>query len=156
MRRLLPILSLAAAALALTAAPAAARSNPYSPERVCGAGYSRVTHNPLTATSNQRVTIATAYLLYSRYTGKNCAVTLKARSIGKPTYTTAVIKKRGTGNPYDAKVDHGYFSYFAGPVYVHAPQTCVRYGATVSVPKPRTPGRIVYFRSFYSGWVGCH
>jgi hypothetical protein len=57
-------------------------------------------------------------------------------------------KKRGTGDAWDAKLDRGWFKYFAGPVYVNAPGRCVRYGGVVSQPKGR--GNLVFYRTFCS------
>ena len=155
MRRLPLTFTLAVmgAALAVTALPASAATNPYSPQEVCGPGYRVIEHKRLTAFSNAKVHMATAYLLYSAVTGNNCSVTLKRRAIGKPTYTTSILKKRGTGNPYHAQVDRGWFKYYAGPVYVNAPGRCVRYGGVVSQPKGG--GKLVFFRTFYSRWVAC-
>lgn len=155
MRRLPLSLTLAVigAALAVTTVPASAATNPYSPREVCGSDYSVVKHKRLTASSNAKVHMATAYLLYSAATRNNCAVTIKRRAIGKPTETSAFVKKRGTGDPWDAKLDSGFFKYFAGPVYVNAPGRCVRYGGVVSQPKGR--GNLVFFRAFYSRYVAC-
>jgi hypothetical protein len=155
MRRLSLSLTLTVmgAALAAFAVPASAATNPYSPQGVCGSGYSVVKQKRLTAFSNPKVHMATAYLLYSAATGNNCAVTIKRRAIGKPTYTKTILKKRGTGNPYDGITDRGWFRYYAGPVYVNAPGRCVRYGAVVSQPKGSR--NLVFYRTFYSRWLAC-
>lgn len=152
MRRLSLGLIISAAAL-VTAGPASAQPNPYTPGKACGAGYSVVRSHPMTANSNHNVLLATSYLLYNRSTGNNCAVTMKNRAIGRATYTTATIKKK-SGNPYDAITDHGYFKYFAGPVYVHAVRTCVKYGAAVSQPVGRAFNPS-YFATFYSRFTAC-
>ncbi len=149
----LPIAIAIVAAILTAAAPASARSNPYTPGQACGAGYTVVRSHPLTANSNHNVLLATSYLLYNRSKGNNCAVTMKNRAIGRATYTTATIKKK-SGNAYDAVTDHGYFKYFAGPVYVHAVRTCVKYGAAVSQPVGRAFNPS-YFTTFYSRFTAC-
>ncbi|MBO2447282.1 serine/threonine protein kinase [Actinomadura barringtoniae] len=65
----------------------------------------------------------TAYLLYNS-SGYNCAVTMKTKSVGTSSGVSVFIQKQG-GSPV---ADSGSFSWYAGPVYVSAKKTCVRFG----------------------------
>lgn len=64
-----------------------------------------------------------AYLLYNSST-YNCAVTIKTTNVGKKSPVSTWIQKKG-----GSKIgDSGSFAWYAGPVYVKAPGTCVRFG----------------------------
>ena len=129
-------LSLAACAVAFIAiaqpAAASAKRNPYTAEQVCGAGFHKIDKHKLYSGSRYTTLLATTFLLYNGSTGRNCAVTMKRRFIGKPTYTTVSLKVKGKRRPW--VVDYGNFKYYAGPVYKTAPGRCVRWAATVSTP----------------------
>jgi hypothetical protein len=129
-------LSLIACAVALSAialpATASAKRNPYTAEQVCGAGFYKIDKHRLYTGSSHTTLLAATFLLYNGSTGQNCAVTMKRRYIGKPTYTTVSLKVKGKKRPW--VVDYGNFKYYAGPVYRTAPGRCVRWGATVTTP----------------------
>ncbi|WP_211191613.1 CHAP domain-containing protein [Actinoplanes sp. TBRC 11911] len=97
--------------------PAPTGSNPYSAGAACGAGYQVVDHHALPG--------ATVYLLYSNATGDNCVVTLYTDVAGKVAgnATLAVQGGQAASNP-------GSFTYYAGPVYELAPNSCVKWGGS--------------------------
>jgi surface antigen len=100
------------------AAVSRAAGQPYSPERVCGAGYKQIDRAGLGAAG-------TTYLLYNAGNGHNCVVTLKATSLGKPSTVGAYLQVAGQSR---ATVDAGKFKYYAGPVRLPAANKCVRWG----------------------------
>jgi hypothetical protein len=113
-------------------ATASAKRNPYTAEQVCGAGFSKIDRHRLYSGSSHTTLLAATFLLYNASTGRNCAVTMKRRFIGTPTYTVVSLKVKGKKRPW--VVDYGQFKYYAGPVYKTAPGRCVRWGATVDTP----------------------
>jgi hypothetical protein len=129
-------LSLMVCAVAVTAialpATATAKGNPYTAEQVCGAGFHKIDKHKLYSGSRYTTLLATTFLLYNGATGRNCAVTLKRRFIGKPTSTGVSLKIKGKKRAW--VVDQDMYKYYAGPVYRHAPGRCVRWGATVNTP----------------------
>jgi hypothetical protein len=123
----------AAAVIALAQpAAASAKRNPYTAKRVCGAGFSTIDSHRLYSGSSHTTLLATSFLLYDGATGRNCAVTIKRRFIGRPTTTGVSLKVKGKRRPW--VVDQDAYKYYAGPVYRKAPGRCVRWGATVSTP----------------------
>ena len=144
--RRLTLSTVAAAVLGLLAATApsgaAAADNPYSAEQICGAGYRVIGGHQVWSADG--TTLGIARLLYSPATGKNCAVLLKSRQLGTPTYTAVSLKKQGAKAPW--VVDFGDYRYYAGPVYVTAAGTCVRFGASMSFPNGRKANYISPFQ----------
>jgi hypothetical protein len=98
--------------------PSPPTSNPYSAEQVCGSGYGVVDHHAITG--------GTIYLLYDGGNGDNCVVTLATDVAGAVSMnaTLAVQGGASTSNP-------GTFTYYAGPVYEHAPSSCVKWGGSI-------------------------
>lgn len=96
--------------LAFVASPAQAATNPYTPQGVCGSGYSIVTHVALTSLSSNRTT-ATVYLL--KKGGWRCAVTMKSSATAgnKNWIYTAIGDESGV----EKKSEGGHFKYYAGP-----------------------------------------
>ncbi len=95
-------------------------ANKYTPQQVCnsgghGGGYY--------VQRSLNVSGGVAYLLYSSST-YNCAVTIKTKNVGKASPVSTWIQKQGGGSIADS----GSFAWYAGPVYVKAPGTCVRFG----------------------------
>ncbi|RKS72215.1 serine/threonine protein kinase [Actinomadura pelletieri DSM 43383] len=95
-------------------------ANKYSPQQVCnsgghGSGYY--------VQRSLGVPGGTAYLLYNKST-YNCAVTMKTRKVGTKSPVSVWIQKKGGSRIADS----GSFAWYAGPVYVKAPGTCVRFG----------------------------
>lgn len=119
------IVALAVAALAVPAGVANAATNPNTPQSVCGSRYTDVVDH-FDVPGGGGVTT----LLYNPSNGHNCAVTIKISSIGAPTMTGVFLTTSTTTRD---KVDSGNFSYFAGPVYLYAPNTCVCCGGETSM-----------------------
>ncbi|MGW5264891.1 N-acetylmuramoyl-L-alanine amidase [Microbispora sp. NPDC004025] len=91
--------------------------NPYTPEQVCGAGYSVIDSAALG-------TAGTVYLLYNSGNGYNCVVTLKKTSLGTATATSAYLEVQGRTRVTDS----GTYGYYAGPVRAAAADKCVKWG----------------------------
>lgn len=101
--------------------------NPYTPQEVCGSGYSTINSHSL---SGGRV-----YLLYNSGNGYNCTVTLKTSNLGSPSEMSAFLEPQGGSR----STDRGSFSYYAGPVKKHAPGTCVKWGGSVGSSSYTSP-----------------
>ncbi|OJF13040.1 hypothetical protein [Couchioplanes caeruleus] len=109
-------LALAATGLAVTAAPAQAASY----NGACGAGYRVIDQLRVGGTGT-----GTAYLTYNN--GWNCVVTV-SDTPGKRDWMVASIALSKNGDWID---DEGYYTKYAGPVYVYAPNACIDWGGTV-------------------------
>ncbi|WP_433365986.1 protein kinase domain-containing protein [Streptosporangium sp. CA-115845] len=98
------------------AAPqAASRSNPYSAQQVCGAGYYVQRSSSFGG--------GTTYQLYNTSTGSNCVVTIKSADVGVSTQIWATLEVQNGGS----HTDRGNYEYYAGPVYLPARGKCVRF-----------------------------
>ncbi|WP_158882563.1 M23 family metallopeptidase [Amycolatopsis anabasis] len=102
--------------------------NPYSPEQVCGSGFSVVDSQALG-------TAGTAYLLYNGSTKSNCVTTLKAVSLGQASAVSAFLEVQGSARVTDS----GNFTYYAGPVTKAAGSTCVKWGGSVGSSSYESP-----------------
>ncbi|WP_214416202.1 N-acetylmuramoyl-L-alanine amidase [Sphaerisporangium fuscum] len=91
--------------------------NPYTPEQVCGSGYSVIDSAALGSSG-------TVYLLYNSSTGYNCVTTLKSTSLGTATATSAYLEVAGSTRITDS----GNFTYYAGPVRASAADKCIKWG----------------------------
>ncbi|QSS92085.1 spore-associated protein A [Streptomyces sp. M54] len=87
----------------------------------CGSGYSVVN-------SAQIGTKGTVFLTYSSATGKNCVVTVRTKP-GKAVHMTASL---GFASPTTTVTDTGYFTTYAGPVYLDARGLCVTWRGEIS------------------------
>ncbi|GAA5179867.1 hypothetical protein GCM10023322_10860 [Rugosimonospora acidiphila] len=96
--------AMGAGVLAVSATPAAAAST-------CGGGL----------LGNWPITGGYIAVYYSSSTGDNCAMTYTNHP-GKPQHIMVEIDDGGA-----AHRDSGTYSYYAGPVYVHAPGKCVNF-----------------------------
>jgi hypothetical protein len=56
--------------------------------------------------------------------GYNCVVTLKTSQVGRKTKVWAQLKRQSDGK---SVTDNGSYAYYAGPVFLLARGTCVRY-----------------------------
>lgn len=101
----------------------------------CGSGYSVVHKTALS-------TAGTMYLLYAG--GYNCAVNVKNSTAGS-YHTTSINMERQSD--YASKHQSGSFKTYAGPIYLSAPNQCVKYWGSI-VTSSRD-----YLGS--SGWVAC-
>ncbi|HSX01863.1 MAG TPA: serine/threonine protein kinase [Candidatus Saccharimonadia bacterium] len=98
---------------ALLAGSAQASANPYTPQGVCGSGY-----------TVQRSHVLNGAVVYQLYNGTyNCVVTIKTAQIGTATRTTAGLQVSGSDWAYDT----GDYRYYAGPVKQYGRGKCVRY-----------------------------
>jgi hypothetical protein len=93
--------------------------NPYSPEEVCGSGYSVIDQAGLTG--------GTVYLLYNSGNSNNCVMTLKSTNLGTASAVSAFLEPEGSARTTDS----GSFTYYAGPVRKAAPSVCVKWGGSV-------------------------
>jgi hypothetical protein len=111
---------------------AEAKPNPYTPERVCGAGFKQVDRADLRSGS---AAVGTVYLLYNAANGSNCVVTLKSASVGQKTPASAYLEVQGQPRTTDA----GRFAFYAGPVRAAAPGRCVRWGGSYGAVRRDMP-----------------
>ncbi|MEV7904625.1 spore-associated protein A [Streptomyces anulatus] len=107
------------AAQRATAAPKAAAAAKYN--GACGGGYSVVN-------SAQIGTKGTVFLTYNSATGKNCVVTVRTTP-GKAVHMTASL---GFASPTTTVSDTGYYTTYAGPVYLDARGLCVTWRGEIS------------------------
>lgn len=118
------------------ASPAQATTNPYTARGLCGPSYTvTVATHALTGTT----ATANIYLLYSPSLGENCVVTLKTSKLGSPTFVNAAVQLVGGTWIQDPSYSD---KYYAGPIRVYAPHTCVQYFGATDI-------------SYTSGPVGC-
>ncbi|MGI5486663.1 hypothetical protein [Microtetraspora malaysiensis] len=116
--------AITAVALLPTAAEAA------SPQSLCGAGYAPIRDGSRAIKTKSGEQLGVTYVLYNRRNGKNCAVTIKTKYVGKPSYTYVGLNvENGTDAGQGA-----WFKRYAGPIYVNARGKCVRYSGKVSSP----------------------
>ncbi|MGW7092617.1 spore-associated protein A [Streptomyces sp. NPDC054874] len=124
----------ATACAAIALAPAAAAAEPTTQRAAaapkaaaakyngaCGGGYSVVN-------SAQIGTKGTVFLTYSSATGKNCVVTVRSTP-GKAVHMTASL---GFASPTTTVSDTGYYTTYAGPVYLDARGLCVTWRGEIS------------------------
>lgn len=102
--------------------------NPYTPQEVCGSGSSVIDSADLNGAG-------TAYLLYNSSSKKNCVTTLKAKSLGTASATSAFLEVEGSKRVTDS----GDFTYYAGPVSQAAGATCVKWGESVGSESYTSP-----------------
>ncbi|GGS50994.1 MULTISPECIES: M23 family metallopeptidase [Actinokineospora] len=100
--------------------------NPYTPEEVCGSGYSVIDSAALG-------TAGRVYLLYK--SGYNCVATIKHVSVGSPSPVSAFLEVQGGTRTTDS----GSFSYYAGPVVKSAASKCVKWGGSVGSASYASP-----------------
>ncbi|NMO49795.1 spore-associated protein [Actinoplanes sp. TBRC 11911] len=132
--------ALVAAATALTAGPGAAYAsdvNPYSASALCGSGYKVVASHGIEGALY-------TYLLYNSSNGNNCAVTLKQKNFTTKDTTDVYILSQDT---HQSKEDFKPYTSYAGPIYMHAPGECVKFGGQVMY------GNLIY--KWDSDWVAC-
>ncbi|GAA1266603.1 peptidase M23 [Planotetraspora silvatica] len=93
-------------------------SNPYTPEEVCGGGYTVIDSAALTG--------GRTYLLYNSGNGYNCVVTLKTTNLGSASAMSAFLEPQGASRTTDS----GSYGYYAGPVRRAASGQCVKWGGS--------------------------
>ncbi|WP_433424256.1 spore-associated protein A [Microtetraspora malaysiensis] len=102
-----------------TASPASAAT--YGNE--CGSGYAVVNSAAIG-------TKGTVFLTYSSATGKNCVVA-KRNSAGSAVLVEAGLSVNPAGNHWDV-YDGGYYTSYAGPIYLSASGKCVDWMGRIS------------------------
>jgi serine/threonine protein kinase len=95
-------------------------ANKYTPQAACNSGSHGGGYYVQRSLS---VAGGTAYLLYNS-SGYNCAVTMKTKNVGTSSSVSVFIQKQGGSQVSDS----GSYAWYAGPVYVSAKKTCVRFG----------------------------
>ncbi|MDN3353544.1 serine/threonine-protein kinase [Actinomadura sp. DC4] len=106
------------------------KTNPYTPQRLCGGGYRVVDRHGLGG--------ARVYLLYNSKAGANCVVTMVPRSSGKvPLSTSLAVKGGGRGSR------SGAYPFYAGPIRLPARGKCVMWGGSSRTAR------------WTSGWSHC-
>jgi hypothetical protein len=131
MKQLLAAAALTGAAIAAPAV-AAAETNPYTGQEVCGSSYG-LYENHTVWSNDHKVQLGQLQVLFSAWEGKSCAVMLKTRRVGEATFTSVSLARKQKN--LDWKSDDGSFSYYAGPVYVKGP--CARAGGYMHMPSGR-------------------
>lgn len=111
-------------------------ANLYSPQMVCGDGYNVVNKAGIVSGG---VSYGKVYLLYNSGNGYNCTATIKHRSVGTASSTSAYLEPQGSTRTTDS----GSYSWYAGPVKRSAPGVCVRWGGSVNGV------------AYNSGWTNC-
>lgn len=163
MRRSRQVLSLAAVACtAAFAAPTVAgaeQANPYTAAGVCGAGYKPIDRHNL-VDGNNGILLAETVLTYNASTGRNCVVTLKRYRVGLTSRyhdnVMAEVYTRPLTTPSNLDHDQGNYKFFAGPVYVYAPNKCVQWGGQADEWAPANwHPRGDLHSAFRSGWTHC-
>ncbi|MGY0056501.1 spore-associated protein A [Streptomyces sp. LZ34] len=119
-------LVLAAAGMVATSTTAHAASY----NGVCGAGYGVVESAAIGDAG-------TLFLTWNGSTGKNCAVAVR-NAPGAAIWMEVWVSRTADGG---GDVDNGYFTSYAGPVYVSGRNTCIAFSGTIgSQSVTRGPG----------------
>ncbi|GAA2436790.1 spore-associated protein [Streptomyces glaucus] len=114
------VLGLTAAGMALSAGTAQAASY----NGACGSGYSVI--------DSMNVVDGTVYLTYNASNGYNCVVTV-TNTPGTPDVMGANLRLSRNDNVWTStEEDSGTYSYYAGPLYKYAPNSCIDWGGRVA------------------------
>jgi serine/threonine-protein kinase len=118
------------------------KANRYTAGQACGSGYRVLESHALFARGYR---VATTYLLYNDGNAYNCAVTMRSDTgTGSGSgRVSAFLQARGSGGHSDA----GAYKWYAGPLRVHAPKVCVRYGGSLTTGSSTA--------SWTSGYIRC-
>ena len=92
--------------------------NPYTAAEVCGSSYSVIDSHALAG--------GTVYLLWSNSTNKNCVTTIRSQVSGKVAMSATLAVQGGS-----SAADAAQYTYYAGPVALAAPKTCVMWGGSI-------------------------
>lgn len=101
----------------------AAVVNPYTPQGLCGLGYTTVDQDPIRDAGTGEL-LGTVYLLHNPLVGYGCTVTIKSAYVGVLTRTQVYLDPESTS----AGVDDGNHRYAAGPVYGYVGSGCAIWG----------------------------
>ncbi|MEU3986735.1 spore-associated protein A [Streptomyces sp. NPDC026672] len=113
--------------LAIVGAPAASAAT----AGAYGCSGTEIDTYPVKALDGTGSTWGTVHLYYNASTGSNCAVTVKSVYVGTPSFT-AIYLNSSDGAVHDD--DAGNYSYYAGPVSIHAPGRCISINGVVWNP----------------------
>ncbi|MFI1567276.1 spore-associated protein A [Streptomyces sp. NPDC020490] len=114
------VLGLTTAGMALTVGTAEAASY----NSACGSGYSVI--------DSMDVGEGNTFLTYNSSTGYNCVVTV-SDTPGTAAYLDARLRLHSTSTSWAAgTVDDGSYKYYAGPIYVYAPNSCIDWGGAAA------------------------
>ncbi|MFI7647071.1 hypothetical protein ACIBTZ_13460 [Micromonospora sp. NPDC049460] len=127
MRRIAVAVTAVAALVGVAGAPAQAAVNPYTPEAVCGVGYTRIDQDPIRKDTGEL--LGTLHLLRNNLTGYACVVTLKSAYVGVAT-RTGVYADTDYASPVQ---DEGLKFYYAGPAKTYVGLGgCVLWGGSMA------------------------
>ncbi|GAA4636037.1 hypothetical protein GCM10023196_084120 [Actinoallomurus vinaceus] len=105
-----------------------------TPAEACGSNYHEIDHHDLGS-------VATIHLLYNGST--DCVVTSKKVNLGTPTHVLAAIAKVNSDGSYsyinDPPSTDTKYAYYAGPVRVYAPHSCISWGGAAD------PGWVMWY-----------
>lgn len=140
--------------LALIAVPAAsAAKNPYSATGLCGAGYRVIDRHGLfdIGPDGVRHHLADMVLTYNASAGRNCAVTIKRRRVGKPDYVWISLATHRAGDG-DGRTN---LKYFAGPAFVAARHRCIQWHGGAELKMVYHHATYTLYDAWKSGWTHC-
>ncbi|GID69134.1 serine/threonine protein kinase [Actinoplanes cyaneus] len=107
------------------APPQAEEVNKYKPAKVCGDGFEVLDSQNLKSPAG--VVQGRVYFLYRGSDKSNCVVTLRTTGLAGKGAASAFVEPQGQPR----KAQAGDVQYYAGPVTVAAPGTCVKWGGSV-------------------------
>ncbi|MEO3809841.1 M23 family metallopeptidase [Sphaerisporangium sp. B11E5] len=112
---------------AVTSTNSCGGTNPYTPQEICGSGYTVIDSAALTG--------GRTYLLYNSGNGNNCVTTLKTTSPGTAASMSAFLEPEGASRTTDS----GSYGYYAGPVRRAAAGQCVKWGGSIGASSYTSP-----------------
>lgn len=126
-RKIATILATLMVSLGLTAVGTLALAPVANAAGECGSGYSFLKSYPVYAGSARTSTIE---VYYKSSNGYNCVINRAAGiTVGATIYRGVYVKRSSQSTPNcdgtDIRCDVGKFKYYAGPVYVYAPSSCI-------------------------------
>ncbi|NUW37433.1 spore-associated protein A [Nonomuraea sp. SMC257] len=110
------------AGVALASTCFLASPTPASAAGPCGSGYNRI---GVYAIPQSGPKVGSLEVYYNAGNGKNCALAygIGPDYYGKSTYKDVAIRRAGGSGGWVS--NQGYFTYYAGPVYLSAQGTCI-------------------------------
>lgn len=127
------------------ATPAAAVAA--TPQAACGSGYSALESKTVGYDKSTGNPAGRVFLLYNASNGYNCVVTMHINGyLGFGAQTEAGILVEGGS----WKRDKAEYSYYAGPVYAYAADTCVKYTGGIEYVDNG-----IFWDSYTSGFGHC-
>jgi hypothetical protein len=126
-KRLATLLAALMVSLGLTAVASLTVAPVANAAGECGSGYSHLKSYPVYKGSLRTSTIEVYWNSTKKY---NCVINRAAGgTVGATIYRGVYVKRSGQSTPNcngtDIRCDVGKFKYYAGPVYVYAPSSCI-------------------------------